>query len=138
MITRKKLYILLSVALLAGYILLFVEIFTHRMAKDVVPDLCIFKTVTGLPCPACGSTRSVLSLFDGNVAGALRINPLGFVIVLVLLAGPVWLSYDIISRRKTLYDSYLKAENILRKPFVAAPLIVLLLINWAWNIAKGL
>lgn len=138
MISRRNLYILLSVALLAGYTLISIEIISHRAAKDVTPDLCFFKAVTGLPCPACGSTRSVLSLFNGNISEALKINPLGFLIAAVMLITPFWLIYDITGGRGTLHDTYLKAERILRKPFIAAPLIALLLINWAWNIVKGL
>lgn len=138
MISRRNLYIFLGVALFAGYTLIFFEIVSHRAAKDVTPDLCFFKTVTGLPCPACGSTRSVLSLFNGNFSEALKINPLGFIIAAILMITPVWLLYDLTCGRSTLYNSYLEAERILRRRLIAAPLIVILLINWAWNIAKGL
>lgn len=33
---------------------------------------CPFYTLTGLYCPACGNTRSVLSLLRGDVLSALR------------------------------------------------------------------
>ena len=39
---------------------------------------CWFRQLTGLPCPTCGATRSVLSLVHGNVAEAIGHNPLLF------------------------------------------------------------
>lgn len=51
---------------------------------DVLPHmpLCLFEIWTGRPCPGCGMTRSMLRLSQGDVAGSLRMHPLG-----VLLAG---------------------------------------------------
>ena len=40
---------------------------------------CWFRRLTGLPCPTCGATRSALSLAHGDLAAALRYNPLIFV-----------------------------------------------------------
>ncbi len=37
---------------------------------------CVFKGLTGLPCPTCGSTRSVIHLVHGDVPAALAMNPL--------------------------------------------------------------
>lgn len=39
---------------------------------------CLFRLVTGLQCPGCGVTRMCLSLFRGDLAGALRANPAVF------------------------------------------------------------
>lgn len=138
MISARKLYIILSVGLLAGYILVFTEILSQRSARDTIPDLCVFKTVTGLPCPSCGSTRSVLSLLNGNIIDAVKLNPLGLVIAAIMLISPFWLARDIISGDSSLHRFYLKAESLLRRPVIAAPLILLILADWAWNIAKGL
>jgi hypothetical protein len=38
--------------------------------------LCVFKGLTGLPCPTCGSTRTLGQLFALDVAGAWSQNPL--------------------------------------------------------------
>jgi hypothetical protein len=38
---------------------------------------CPFHSLTGLPCPGCGLTRSVLALLDGHAAAALRYHPFG-------------------------------------------------------------
>lgn len=42
---------------------------------DMAPD-CAFRTLTGLPCPTCGSTRCVTLLSEGRILAALAMNPL--------------------------------------------------------------
>ena len=41
-------------------------------------QLCLFKRLTGFPCPTCGSTRGVLSLLHGHIIDAWLYNPLLF------------------------------------------------------------
>jgi Protein of unknown function (DUF2752) len=42
--------------------------------------VCLFRQWTGLPCPTCGMTRSIVLTLNGQLGAALRLN----------LAGPVW------------------------------------------------
>ncbi len=37
---------------------------------------CAFKMLTGIPCPTCGSTRSMVYLANGDVLAAFMMNPL--------------------------------------------------------------
>jgi hypothetical protein len=37
---------------------------------------CTFKAVTGIPCPTCGTTRSLMYLAYGDITGSLIMNPL--------------------------------------------------------------
>ncbi len=55
---------------------------------DVIPHvkLCMFQRITGRPCPGCGMTRSILDLWQGDVAGSLRMHPLGVVLAALLVA----------------------------------------------------
>jgi len=62
----------------------------------LAPPPCLFKSLTGLPCAACGGTRAALALARLDVASALRWNPLAAValpafVVLGLGAGLLWL-----------------------------------------------
>ena len=52
------------------------------------PSLCPFKLLTGLPCPGCGMTRSVVALLHGDPATSFYFHPLGLPMVaaLVLMA----------------------------------------------------
>ena len=56
------------------------------------PSLCMFRNVTGLPCPFCGSTRSVGHILLGDFSAALYSNPLGYfglAFVILLLLSPI-------------------------------------------------
>ncbi|MFM7462917.1 MAG: DUF2752 domain-containing protein [Actinomycetota bacterium] len=47
--------------------------------------LCIFRNLTGLPCPFCGSTRSVGQILQGDLSEALAFNPIGFLVVALIV-----------------------------------------------------
>lgn len=46
------------------------------------PVLCLFRKISGLPCPFCGTTRSIGSLAQGAISSAWSYNPLGIPIAL--------------------------------------------------------
>lgn len=48
-------------------------------------SLCLFHNVTGLPCPGCGLTRSVLHIAHAHWLEALRYHPAGFLVPPVAL-----------------------------------------------------
>lgn len=134
----RKTYIILILVLVSGYIWLIYELLANPSGSDSGMGVCLFRHVTGIPCPSCGSTRSVLSLIHGNIAGALKMNPLGIVIAFIMAVLPLWIIIDTILRKKTLFEFYSRMEEWLRRPLIAVPLVLLLLINWIWNIGKAL
>lgn len=42
---------------------------------------CPLRSFTGIPCPLCGGTRSVVAAVHGRWADAFAINPVGLVVV---------------------------------------------------------
>ncbi len=54
-----------------------------------LPSVCLFYTLTGLPCPGCGLTRSFVCLGHGHLRESLHWHPLGFVCYGVFLL--LWL-----------------------------------------------
>lgn len=44
-------------------------------------SVCPFAVASGIPCPGCGLTRSLVALARGNFAEAWRFHPLGPVVV---------------------------------------------------------
>lgn len=113
--------------------------FSMFRASSITPDgveICIFKIVTNLPCPACGSTRAVVSIFRGEFLPALLLNPLGYIIVIAMVTLPFWLLFDTIWRKDSLLKFYIKFESVFRRKAVVIFAIVLLLANWIWNIVK--
>lgn len=100
--------------------------------------VCLFKRLSGLPCPSCGTTRSIVALIHGDVAGALALNPLGVAMAVILVVAPLWAAFDLVASKHTLWRCHQRAESLLRAPRYALPLILLLLLNWCWTVAKGL
>ncbi len=119
-----------------GYSWLFYNYSTYQSTNGYA--VCIIKNVTRISCPSCGSTRAVESLIHGNLIESLFLNPLGLILISLLISVPIWISFDIISRKSSLYDFYLKSEQLLRQKKYAIPAIILMLANWVWNIYKGL
>jgi len=76
-IQRNKLYIILTIACAAGYIWLFAGFSAHYFEQNNPAEVCLFKHATNVPCPSCGSSRSVATLMHGDVLGSLYLNPFG-------------------------------------------------------------
>jgi len=132
--TRNKLYSLLLIACFAGFIYLFYAI---SMKSETV-RVCIIKNVTGYPCPSCGTTRAVLLLSQGKIIESLLLNPFGILVAVIMIVCPIWILTDLILKKETFYIGYKKTEATIRKPWLAIVLILLVLLNWIWNIYKNL
>lgn len=100
--------------------------------------VCPIKLATGVPCPSCGTTGSTMAILHGDFLAGLTLNPFGFVVAAIMLITPLWILYDRITRRETLFHFYKELEQRLKRPSIALPLIVLVIVNWVWNITKGL
>jgi len=55
----------------------------------LVPSLrpCVFRALTGLPCPTCGTTRAATAFLNGELTAAFAANPLAALAGLVFVAG---------------------------------------------------
>lgn len=100
--------------------------------------ICLFKLVSGIPCPSCGITTALLLLLKGNWLGSLYANPIGILAFSLLLIIPTWLCRDILKGQHSLYLVYRDLENYIKKLHIAIPLLLLLISNWTWNIFKAL
>lgn len=137
--SRNRLYLLLAVSCVAGYVWLFLNYAdTHSGEKASSVNVCIIKHVTNVPCPSCGSTRSVLALLHGHISEALYWNPIGLILALIMIIIPVWLTIDVSIGKETLLNVYKRAEVLLKQRTVAVPATLLIILNWIWNIYKGL
>ncbi len=91
---------------------------------------CPFKSLIGIPCPTCGTTRAALSLARLDVLGALVRYPLptiGWVLFMVGGAGAGWLAW----RNRPL--PALKPLPLWAK----VGLVSAVLANWLYSIATG-
>lgn len=83
-----------GIAAFAILAMLIVARFYDRLPLQ--PPACGLRTATGLPCVACGGTRSMMALAHGDFLGALSFNPLVF---LGVLAAAAWLVLALVRLR---------------------------------------
>ena len=87
---------------------------------------CLFKVITGLDCPGCGSQRAIHALLHGDIMSAVHYNFL-FIIEIPLLAAIVagWL----------LRDSYPRFNRVVSsRPFIMAILVSIVL----WTVVRNI
>ncbi|MDR0864483.1 MAG: DUF2752 domain-containing protein [Candidatus Symbiothrix sp.] len=132
--TKKKLYFFVFVACMAGYVWVFFNLFYHSNRHVG----CLFHKITHIPCPSCGSTRSVLSLLQGHWGDAFYANPFGFLITVLMIVLPLWIAGDVLSKKESFFRSYQTIESLIKKKSIAIPALALVLSNWIWNIFKYL
>lgn len=57
---------------------------------------CALRTLTGVPCPTCGTTHAAVALLEGRLAEALHANPLAALAGAAFLVGgvvaPLWIA----------------------------------------------
>ncbi|UCE40434.1 MAG: DUF2752 domain-containing protein [Candidatus Aminicenantes bacterium] len=91
-----------------------------------LPGICMFRSVTGFPCPGCGLLRSMVSAMHGDVARSLEYHRLGLVTILYIILQFLFrlgiLLFPILGIRFSRFDSFLNRGIIL--------LAVLFGINW--------
>jgi len=108
-------------------------------AAGATPTLCMMKLATGLPCPACGATRSLELLVGGDLAGSAAMNPVGILLAIALVIFPPWIISDSITGRETFFTFTRAVDRVFsgRRAFALAG-VALVLANWSWNLLKGL
>ncbi|MCX6248885.1 MAG: DUF2752 domain-containing protein [Bacteroidetes bacterium] len=135
--SRKNLYILVLGVAFAACSWVIVN---HFLIKSNLPrwNVCWFRQITGIPCPSCGTTHSVLSIMKGNFRQALDENILGFPAVVMILTFPLWVLTDILFKKESFYKFYKWVESLLQKKWVAWTSLILLLTYWIWHISGNL
>jgi hypothetical protein len=136
--SRSKLYTIILAACCAGWVYIGIQFPLNKSGQQHDVTLCLIKQVTNVPCPSCGTTRSVLAMIKGDFVSSFQWNPLGWLVGMMMFIIPIWITFDLISKKETFMFTYQATENWFRSRWVAGPAIALVLANWAWNIYKGL
>lgn len=132
--STAKFYLYVSLFLLSGWAWLLWSVFNHSHHGITV---CVIKNTTGIPCPACGSTSSLVQIMDGNWWTALYINPLGYLMAIGLIASPLWLITDLATGRSSMFHAANRFDSAFRRrPLLLLVVLLPLLLNWIWNIMK--
>ncbi|MCL5029672.1 MAG: DUF2752 domain-containing protein [Bacteroidetes bacterium] len=136
--SKKNLYTFLLLLSLAGYIWIAWNVVDNSKKKHTA-DFCLFKTVTHIPCPSCGTTRALVLLVNGQIQKSILTNPFGMLAALALVIIPLWIILDIIRNKESFLKYYKLTEQIIIKnKWISITAVTIVLLNWIWNIAKGL
>jgi hypothetical protein len=100
-----------------------------RMAGAAWP--CAFKSLTGIACPTCGTTRAALALAKLDFAGALTRYPLPAAGWIVFIAGGLAAAMLALAGRT---PPAIPRSLPLR---LRVGLVAVVLANWAYSIATG-
>jgi len=136
--SKSRIYTLFGCLALAGYVWLGWNLVEWKAHTDT-PTACLFKMITHVPCPACGTTRSLMLLSHGEIVQSLLTNPFGMLLAFLLVIVPAWMTVDLLREADSFLRWYIAIERVMkRNRWVSIPAIVLVATNWCWNIAKGL
>jgi hypothetical protein len=127
-------YIYTSLFVIAGWLWLLWSLGSSGAESGTV---CLFKNITGYPCPACGSTTSLRMIAKGDMIGAVWMNPLGYVIGAGLLFLPTWIAIDLITGTNTMYRSMQTFDRkVKQQPWILLLILLPVALNWVWNFVK--
>ena len=93
---------------------------------ELMPS-CVFRAFTGIPCPTCGATRSLVHLANGNLSASFGMNP---AIALLMFAALLMFVYDV----ATLFSGSRISLSLTPREatLMRAGAVVVLLANWAY------
>ena len=66
--------------------------------------VCVFKALTGIPCPACGLTHATIYLLSGRFDMAMKTNPT--VILWIIVIGLFFVDRYIFHFNKKIFPKY--------------------------------
>jgi len=98
-----------------------------------LPESCWFKRITGMGCPGCGLTRSVISLVHGNFLDAWDFNPGGYLFFFLITAQLPYRIAQIWRIRRGLAPWHLAKAALGITYFTAAVLLVQWTVRWWGN-----
>ena len=106
---RRSTVITIWLLLLAGSVYLY----AFEPGKTGFFPPCLFRMLTGLTCPGCGSTRAMHQILHGHFAAAFMLNPLFLLSIPFLLYALIRYSVVVmrggVPRPNALHPSYIYA-----------------------------
>jgi len=93
-------YLLAIFAIVGGYsaLVLFDSYSNHQHTT-----VCVFKLVTGIPCPGCGMGRATLEIIKGHFGSSFMYNILCIPFTLAIIISLIWLIIDLFHRKETFF-----------------------------------
>jgi len=97
-----------------------------QVGRITLPNICIFRATTGLPCPGCGLTRSIVAAAHGHLTASFSHHRLGLLVFIYVFLQFVFnLFYISIAKWRGPLSRHIK---LLHKGMIL--LAVLFFLNW--------
>ncbi len=113
-------------AILLGALLLTPSNGQLRLGPITLPGLCMLRETTGIPCPGCGLTRSLVAAVRGDWSSSFAFHRLGPVVFVYLILQAAY---------RAVWIGVPAARRVSRPPgrlldLSLIPLAVLIFLNW--------
>ncbi len=92
----------LIAVLLSLFLLIFATIVPMEPGQEELPFpwiSCPFRSITGRPCPLCGSTRAFIHTAHGHFSDAWKLNPIGLFAYFGVWVLFLYEAYKLLSKR---------------------------------------
>ena len=128
--TRRRLEILAPAGITLLVVAATVLLAPLLVAQGWLLKPCGLRAATGLPCLACGGTRSGLAFGEGDWLSALRFNPLVFLGVVVTC---IWFGWSLVRAWQAPPPQPVDARRQIRRavPWLIAAGVAAIL-NWVY------
>ena len=117
-------------AIIYGLIVIVALVSARILPLQKILPACLFRAATGIPCPSCGTTRALVHLAHGDLAGSLILNPLFSLIMITALLLFLARSASLPFGRSKVTLNHTRREGI----FLRAGMAGLFLMNWIYLI----
>ena len=113
--------------LIYGTIVLLALVAARTLPISTLLPACTFRSMTGVPCPTCGTTRLLTHLAQGDLSIAFCLNP---AVAFILISAIVLFLYDAI----VLFSGSRVAFSLSSREsqWIRLGAIVALLVNWVY------
>ncbi len=135
--TRKHLYLLALFLGFAGQVWIGYS-YKKLEQNEEAFNTCIFRRISGLPCPSCGTVHSIISILHGNFRKALSDNPLGYAGILVAAIIPYWILTDLIIGKESFYNFFVIVNNLLKRRWALFSILLLIFVLWMYKLGHFL
>ncbi len=136
--SKAALYRFILILSLVVYVWVGYNLFRLQRSGVPAPQVCLLKRTTDVPCPFCGTTRSVMFASHGQFVEAFFSNPIGLIFTLIITICPLWILIDFILRKETFYRLFTKVKSLLKPRWWLIVFFLIITLIWFWNIRRGL
>jgi len=132
--SNKQVKICISILICIG--VLYVSLFSFFELNKSNINFCLLKSITGFPCPTCGTTKDFYLLLDGEIYKSLLMNPLGLVVFVGSVSFIFLLFFDYFVGTKIVNNLIDKTKVLPLNHKIVISVFLLLLLNWIWTVIK--